>query len=44
MNKKNQIEIARLRALNAGEDMRLACQSYTRGGIEIEIMNPGTSG
>ncbi len=43
MNKKNQIEIARLGALNAGEDMRLACQSYTRGDIEIEIMNPGTS-
>ena len=43
MNKKNQIEIARLVALNAGEDMRLACQSYTRGDIEIEIMNPGTS-
>ena len=44
MNKKNQIEIARLAALNAGQDMRLACQSYTRGDIEIEIMNPGTSG
>ena len=43
MNKKNQIEIARLAALNAGEDMRLACQSFTRGDIEIEIMNPGTS-
>jgi ferredoxin len=43
MNKKNQIEIARLVALNAGEVMRLACQSYTRGDIEIEIMNPGTS-
>ncbi len=43
MNKKNQIEIARLVALNAGEDMRLACQSFTRGDIEIEIMNPGTS-
>jgi ferredoxin len=44
MNKKNQIEIARLAALDAGQDMRLACQSYTRGDIEIEIMNPGTSG
>lgn len=41
MNKKNQREIIRLRALNAGEDMRLACQSYTRGNIEIEIINSG---
>jgi ferredoxin len=44
MNKKNQAEIARLAALNAGEGMRLACQSYTRGDIEIEIMNSGISG
>ncbi len=44
MNKKNKAEIARLAALNAGEDMRLACQSYTRGDIEIEVMNPGASG
>ncbi len=43
MNKKNQAEITRLAALKAGEDMRLACQSHTRGDIEIEIMNPGTS-
>jgi adenylate cyclase len=44
MNKKNQAEIARLAALNAGEGMRLACQSYARGDIEIEIMNSGISG
>jgi len=44
MNKKNQVEIDRLAALNAKEDMRLACQSYTHGDIEIEIMNPGTAG
>jgi len=43
MNKRNQAEIARLAALKAGEDMRLACQSHTRRDIEIEIMNPGTS-
>jgi len=24
--------------------MRLACQSYTRGDIEIEIVNPDSSG
>jgi ferredoxin len=41
MNKKNQREILRLKTLNAGEDMRLACQSYTRGDIEIEIIHPG---
>jgi ferredoxin len=40
MNKKNERETERLQALNAGEDMRLACQSYTRGDIEIEIINP----
>ena len=42
MNRKNQREIIRLQALNAGEDMRLACQSYTRGDIEIEIINRPT--
>ena len=41
MNKKNQREIIRLKSMNAGEDMRLACQSYTRGDIEIEIINSG---
>jgi adenylate cyclase len=41
MNKKNQREIIRLRAMNAGQDMRLACQSYTRGDIEIQIINSG---
>jgi adenylate cyclase len=40
MNKKNAREITRLKALNASKDMRLACQSYTRGDIEIEIINP----
>jgi adenylate cyclase len=44
MNKKNQREIIRLKAMNAGEDMRLACQSYTRGDVEIEIINPGRPG
>jgi ferredoxin len=41
MNKKNQREIIRLQAMNAGEDVRLACQSYVRGDIEIEIINSG---
>jgi ferredoxin len=41
MNRKNDREIIRLKAMNAGEDMRLACQSYTRGDIEIQIVNSG---
>lgn len=44
INKKNQREIIRLQALNAGEYMRLACQSYARGDIEIEIINSGRPG
>ncbi|MBN2553147.1 MAG: (2Fe-2S)-binding protein [Spirochaetales bacterium] len=40
MNRKSQREIVRLQALGAGEEMRLACQSYTRGDIEIEIIHP----
>ena len=44
MNKKNQREITRLQALNAGENMRLACQSHTRGDIEIEIINRPPTG
>jgi ferredoxin len=43
MNKKNQREIIRLQAMNAGEDIRLACQSYARGDTEIEIINSGQS-
>lgn len=41
MNPLNEREARRLQSLNAAEDMRLACQSYTRGDIEIEIINPG---
>jgi len=33
-----------LKAMNAGVDMRLACQSYTRGDVEIEIINSGRPG
>jgi len=32
-------EAARLAALGAGPDMRLACQTHTRGDIEIEVIN-----
>jgi adenylate cyclase len=41
MNKKNRREIVRLKAMHAGSDMRLACQSYTRGDVEIRIVNSG---
>jgi adenylate cyclase len=41
MNARGEAEIRRLQTLDAGQNMRLACQSYTRGDIEIEIMNPG---
>lgn len=44
MNRSNERERLRLKALGAGETMRLACQSYTRGDIEIEIVNPGPAG
>ena len=39
LTRKTQREISRLSSLNAGEDIRLACQTYTRGDIEIEIIN-----
>ncbi len=41
MNARNDREISRLKALGAASNMRLACQSYTHGDIEIEIINPG---
>ena len=33
------LEKQKLRQMNAGEDIRLACQSYIRGDVEIEILN-----
>jgi len=39
LTRKSQRENIRLSALKAGEDIRLACQTYTRGSIEIEIIN-----
>jgi ferredoxin len=44
MNPRGERESLRLEALAAGQDMRLACQSYTRGDIEIHIVNPGPAG
>jgi adenylate cyclase len=44
INPAGERERLRLAALGAGEDMRLACQSYTRGDIEIQIVNPRPAG
>jgi adenylate cyclase len=44
MSPPNEAERRRLEALGAGADERLACQSYTRGDIEIEVLNPRPSG
>ena len=41
MNSRNEAETRRLSVLGAAEDMRLACQSFCRDDIEIEIVNPG---
>ena len=33
------LEKQKLRQMNAGDDIRLACQTYSRGDVEIEIRN-----
>jgi adenylate cyclase len=35
-------EVERLQAMGAPDGIRLACQTYPRGDVLIEIMNPGT--
>jgi adenylate cyclase len=44
MNRPSAAEQRRLQSLGAGPDYRLACQSYTRGDLEIQIVNPDASG
>jgi adenylate cyclase len=39
LSRKTPNESPRLAALGAGSDMRLACQTYTKGDIEISIVN-----
>jgi ferredoxin len=39
LTRKNASEQMRLSALEAGPDMRLACQTHTRGDISIRIIN-----
>lgn len=41
LSPRRAAEQRRLEALGAGPDMRLACQSYTRGEVEIQIINRG---
>jgi adenylate cyclase len=43
MNRPAAAELRRLESLGAGPDHRLACQSYTRGDLEIQIVNPDAS-
>jgi adenylate cyclase len=42
LSPQHEAERRRLEALKAGPDMRLACQSFTRGDVEIQIINPAT--
>jgi adenylate cyclase len=44
LNPPNERETLRLEALGAGEGMRLACQSHTRGDIDIEVVNSAPAG
>jgi adenylate cyclase len=39
LTKKTALEMIRLSALGAADDTRLACQSHTRGDVEIEVLN-----
>jgi adenylate cyclase len=43
MNRSGAAELHRLESLGAGPDHRLACQSYTRGDLEIQVINPDAS-
>ena len=39
LSPKKEAEIRKLRSIKDSENMRLACQTYTRGDIEIDIVN-----
>jgi len=39
LTKKSAVEAIRLDSVGADADVRLACQTYTRGDVEIEILN-----
>jgi ferredoxin len=40
LTRMGEAERARLDAIGADEDVRLACQTFTRGDVEIKILNP----
>jgi ferredoxin len=39
LTRKTAVEMIRLSALGADDETRLACQSHTRGDVEIEVVN-----
>lgn len=39
LTRKKPLEILRLQAMGAGGDVRLACQTFTRGDIDLEVLN-----
>lgn len=39
LTKRSAVEVIRLNAIQADADVRLACQTHTRGDVEIEILN-----
>jgi ferredoxin len=39
LTKRSALETIRLGAIEADADVRLACQTHTRGDVEIEILN-----
>jgi adenylate cyclase len=39
LSKKKQNEAKKLAGISAASDIRLACQTYTRGDIRIELIN-----
>ena len=39
LTKRSAVEVIRLNTIEADNDVRLACQTHTRGDVEIEILN-----
>ena len=39
LTKRSAVEAIRLKAIEADSDIRLACQTHTRGDVEIEVIN-----
>jgi len=43
LTKRSAVEVIRLNAIKADDNVRLACQTYTRGDVGIEILNVGAA-